>query len=101
MIAIAYAAIEVSDLNFFITVKVVNQTINLKDVLKFQPIKELEPAKFTDVFGDTFISGFLEGGEFNALVSMKVLNKEKVTDIKAAYVFNHNPSSIYSLLTMQ
>jgi len=28
--------------------------------------------------------GFLEGGEFNALVSMKVLNKEKMTDIKAS-----------------
>ena len=28
--------------------------------------------------------GFLEGGEFNALISMKVLNKEKVVEIKAA-----------------
>ncbi len=27
--------------------------------------------------------GFLEGGEFNAIVSMKVLNKEKKSDIEA------------------
>ena len=31
----------------------------------------------------SFISGFLEGGEFNALVSMKVRNKAKRTDIRA------------------
>ena len=30
-----------------------------------------------------FISGFLEGGEFNALVSMKVRNSAKRTDIRA------------------
>jgi hypothetical protein len=30
--------------------------------------------------------GFLEGGEFNALVSMKVLNKDKKTEIEAEYV---------------
>ncbi|KAH8597449.1 hypothetical protein B0O99DRAFT_739487 [Bisporella sp. PMI_857] len=73
-----------SDLNFFISVKVVNQTINMKDALIFKSIKDLPAAKFTDTFGDSFISGFLEGGEFNALVSMKVLNKEKITDIKAS-----------------
>lgn len=29
------------------------------------------------------VLGFMEGGEFNALVSMKVLNKEETTKIKA------------------
>ena len=29
------------------------------------------------------MSGFLEGGEFNALVSMKIHNKAKKTDIEA------------------
>ncbi|KAF5001944.1 hypothetical protein FGRMN_685 [Fusarium graminum] len=38
---------------------------------------------FVQVFGDCFISGFLEGGEFNALVSMKILNKDKKTEIAA------------------
>lgn len=74
-----------SDLNFYISVKVVNQTINFKDALTYNPLRSvgIDDKKFPEVYGDSFISGFLEGGEFNALVSMKVLNKAKMTDIKA------------------
>ncbi|KAF2442344.1 hypothetical protein P171DRAFT_314280, partial [Karstenula rhodostoma CBS 690.94] len=78
-----------SDLNFYISVKVVNQTINFKDALVYNPvrsIKEGDPKagdKFKKIFGDSFIAGFIEGGEFNALVSMKILNKAKKTDIQA------------------
>jgi len=71
-----------SDLNFYISVKVINQTINHVDSLKFNPvanhpIESMEEANFRKMFGDSFISGFIEGGEFNAVVSMKILNKEK------------------------
>ncbi|KAJ5646745.1 hypothetical protein N7490_003117 [Penicillium lividum] len=72
-----------SDLNFFISVKVVNQSINIKDALVFQGLPSVDDTNFRSVFGDTFISGFMEGGEFNALVSMKVLNKEKRMAIEA------------------
>ncbi|KAF0643184.1 hypothetical protein FPSE5266_07850 [Fusarium pseudograminearum] len=72
-----------SDLNFFISVKVINQSINIKDALIFQALPSVNDKNFVDVFGDCFISGFLEGGEFNALVSMKVLNKDKKTEIEA------------------
>ncbi|KAK6339825.1 hypothetical protein TWF718_009215 [Orbilia javanica] len=72
-----------SDLNFYISVKVVNQTINMKDALIYQPLNTVTASDFNKVFGDSFISGFIEGGEFNAVVSMKVLNKEKMTKIKA------------------
>ncbi|GME51320.1 Phenylacetyl-ligase [Neofusicoccum parvum] len=72
-----------SDLNFYISVKVINQTINIKDALKYQKLPSVNENNFTDIYGDSFLSGFLEGGEFNALVSMKVLNKERKTDIKA------------------
>ncbi|KAI8262808.1 hypothetical protein K4K58_000382 [Colletotrichum sp. SAR11_239] len=72
-----------SDLNFFISVKVINQSINIKDASVFQSLPSVNESKFTEVFGDCFISGFLEGGEFNALVSMKVLNQEQRTDITA------------------
>lgn len=34
--------------------------------------------------GDCFISGFTEGGEFNAIVSIKVNDKSKVSAVKAA-----------------
>ncbi|KLU89845.1 hypothetical protein MAPG_08814 [Magnaporthiopsis poae ATCC 64411] len=72
-----------ADLNYYISVKVVNQTINFKDALDYNPISKLRDENFAKVYGDSFISGFLEGGEFNALVSMKILNKAKKTDIQA------------------
>jgi hypothetical protein len=67
-----------ADLNFYISVKVINQTINDVDHLEFKPIKNtLEGDAFRTVYGDSFVSGFIEGCEFNAVVSMKILNKEK------------------------
>lgn len=72
-----------SDLNFYISVKVINQTLNFKDALVYNPLRSVDAANFQEVYGDSFISGFLEGGEFNALVSMKILNKAMLTDIKA------------------
>ncbi|KAJ4024669.1 hypothetical protein NW766_000909 [Fusarium irregulare] len=72
-----------SDLNFFISVKVINQSINIKDALVFQGLPSVDDTNFRSVFGDCYIAGFLEGGEFNALVSMKVVNKAKSMSIKA------------------
>ncbi|KAJ9115968.1 hypothetical protein QFC22_005111 [Naganishia vaughanmartiniae] len=72
-----------SDLNFYISVKVVNQSVNFRDALEFNRLDNIAEDDFTKTFGDSFISGFQEGGEFNALVSMKVLNKDKLMDIKA------------------
>ncbi|CAK1363810.1 hypothetical protein CB0940_04188 [Cercospora beticola] len=79
-----------SDLNFYISVKVINQSINWRDALIFNPIPSINTVdtsktqqEFNKVFGDSFISGFQEGGEFNAVVSMKILNKAKLTDIEA------------------
>jgi len=40
---------------------------------RFQRMKSLPPNMFHQVFGDCFISGFLSGGEFTALVSLKFL----------------------------
>ncbi|KAM3081835.1 hypothetical protein ACMFMG_004305 [Clarireedia jacksonii] len=74
-----------SDLNFYISVKVINQTLNFKDALLFNPISSKNENDFQQVYGDSFISGFLEGGEFNALISMKIFNKAKIPDIKAAF----------------
>jgi hypothetical protein len=74
-----------SDLNFYISVKVINQTINFKDALVYNHMRSCEPGSdnWIRVYGDSFISGFVEGGEFNAIVSMKVHNKAKLLDIKA------------------
>ena len=49
---------EQSDLNFYISVKIINQSVNLKDALKYQPIDSVNESNFAAVYGDTFISGF-------------------------------------------
>lgn len=73
-----------SDLNYIVTVKVTNETSPVADRMTFNPIAELDNKRFTDVFGDCFISGFTEGGEFSAIISIKVSDKAKVSAVKAA-----------------
>jgi hypothetical protein len=73
-----------SDLNYIVTVKVTNETSPIADKMTFNPINELDNNNFTDVFGDCFISGFTEGGEFSAIVSIKVNDKSKISAVKAA-----------------
>ncbi|KAK0521496.1 hypothetical protein OC842_006758 [Tilletia horrida] len=72
-----------SDMNYFVSVRVINQSVNFKDALEYNPLPGLDPTDFRKVFGDCFISGFLEGGELNALITMKILNTDKARDIKA------------------
>ena len=70
-------------------VKVLNQTVNVKDQLDFYPLKHhqndkpISPFDFISVYGDSFISGFQEGGCFHAIVSMRSFDQNKITDIKA------------------
>ncbi|KAJ7822770.1 hypothetical protein B0H13DRAFT_1659452 [Mycena leptocephala] len=70
-----------SDLNYFIQVKVTNQQLVADDVTEFSPIANVSDADFTRVYGDSFISGFIEGGEFNALVSIKLKDRSKAKEI--------------------
>ncbi|RTE82404.1 hypothetical protein BHE90_003036 [Fusarium euwallaceae] len=71
-----------SDINFFVQVKVVNQAIIGEDYTEFQPVLPVG-ANFNEVYGDTYISGFEEGGELNALISVKVSDKNKTFAVKA------------------
>lgn len=79
-----------SDLNFLIQVTVLNQTVNVKDQLQFWPLNNSSPnsyvqnpESFTKTYGDTFISGFQEGGTFSAVVSIKAMENSNKTDIAA------------------
>ena len=72
-----------SNLNFFVQVKVTNQTVMAKDVLKFSPIPGISPDRFTETYGDCFVSGFIEGGELDAVISIKESNDAKLNSIKA------------------
>jgi hypothetical protein len=73
-----------SDLNYIITVKVTNSITIYPDEMTFNPLDGMNPKDFTEIFGDCFISGFLEGGEFSAIISIKVDDKSKLHEVKAA-----------------
>ena len=66
-----------SDINYFIQVRVTNQRIGNPNLTEFDPIPDLPDTEFARVYGDSFISGFTEGGEFNALVSIKLNDHTK------------------------
>ena len=46
-----------SDMNFMISVRVVNQIIMDHSLTEFVPIAGMKPDMFTQVYGDSFISG--------------------------------------------
>ncbi|KAK7454066.1 hypothetical protein VKT23_011579 [Stygiomarasmius scandens] len=72
-----------SDINYWIQVKVTTQQLVCPDLTQFSPIKDT-PSKleFTRVYGDSFISGFTEGGEFNAIVSIKLRDKTQAKEAR-------------------
>lgn len=70
-----------SDINYFIQVKVTNYRFDAPSLTDFAPMETLDKSKFTETYGDSFISGFTEGGEFNALVSIKLNDSSKKKDI--------------------
>jgi hypothetical protein len=73
-----------SDLNAVISVKVVNQTRNLQDNVSFHEIgvQKMDNTQFHEVYGDTFISGFIEGGDLHGIVSIKTIDASKRTEVK-------------------
>ncbi|KAI3531206.1 hypothetical protein CSPX01_14339 [Colletotrichum filicis] len=72
-----------SDISFMISVKVVNQVIYDHSLTKFDPIPEVKAENFSEVYGDSYISGFQEGGEFTAVISIKAKDRQKAASIKA------------------
>lgn len=75
--------------------KVVNQTISIENEAQFQPFGDelLTSSQFNEVYGDSYISGtwvpahkaiqilnigstgFVEGGDFTGIISIKVLDR--------------------------
>lgn len=79
--------IQDSQLNYMVSVKVSNDSERVQEHMEFQPIEGLPPEKFTQVYGDCFISDFLDGGEFQAIISIKVNDKSKLRKVKEAVDF--------------
>ncbi|KAJ2993958.1 hypothetical protein NUW58_g1681 [Xylaria curta] len=73
-------ALKESDATYDITVNVTNQRLEAPQVTQFSPIKNIEPSRFNEVYGDCFISGFLEGGLFHAVVNCKRIDQKEMLD---------------------
>lgn len=86
-----------ADINYLIYVKAVSQPPEppQQEIMRFQRIKNLPADGFHRVFGDCFISGFLEGGEFTALVSISITDEARALEgdaaIKAQYATAAKP----------
>jgi hypothetical protein len=73
-----------SELNYIVSVIVNNDALAAADDMEFLEIPGLPLDRFTEVYGDSFISGFTEGGEFNAVISVKLNDKSKHKAVKQA-----------------
>ena len=73
-----------SDLNYVVSVIVNNDARASSNDMQFNEIDKLPFERFTEVYGDSFISGFVEGGQFNAVISVKVHDKSKFKAVKQA-----------------
>ncbi|KAF8245985.1 hypothetical protein K440DRAFT_662481 [Wilcoxina mikolae CBS 423.85] len=75
-----------ADINFLIYVKAISQPPSppQQENIRFQRVKNLPQESFNRVFGDCFISGFLEGGEFTVLVSISIAEEVKAKEGEAA-----------------
>ncbi|KAF8543476.1 hypothetical protein BDD12DRAFT_820598 [Trichophaea hybrida] len=75
-----------ADINFLIYVKAISQPPSppQQENMRFQRVKNLPQESFNRIFGDCFISGFLEGGEFTVLVSISIAKEVKEKEGEAA-----------------
>ncbi|TIC94346.1 hypothetical protein CH35J_009737 [Colletotrichum higginsianum] len=71
-------------INFLVSITVVNEVVEDYSLTKFDHIPDVKPEHFAEVYGDSFISGFQEGGEFTAVISIKAKDRQKASIIKAS-----------------
>lgn len=70
-----------SQVKYSIHVQVTNQKLVAHDVTEFTPIPNVTASKFNEVYGDCFISGFLEGGVLNALIMKEAEDHNDISTI--------------------
>ncbi|KAM0548474.1 hypothetical protein ACHAPJ_009960 [Fusarium lateritium] len=73
-----------ADVNYVITVHVTNQRLIADDVTEFCPIDNIQEGQFTDIYGNCFISGFIEGGDFTAVVSITTADTIKKNSLSGS-----------------
>ncbi|KAK6354949.1 hypothetical protein TWF696_004077 [Orbilia brochopaga] len=88
------ADIKKADITYLVHVKVVNQRLIADDVTEFAPIDHIEPGQFTEIYGDCFISGFIEGGEFDAIVTITTEDTIKKNSLSGSLELSANISGV-------
>lgn len=65
-----------ADVNVLVSVKVMSRSFTTSAPSDFQSIHDFDPRMdvFHDAFGDSFISGFVEGGYFVGIISIRCLD---------------------------
>lgn len=86
--------IKKADIKYLIHVKVINQRLVADNMTEFCPIDHIEPGQFTDVYGDCFISGFVEGGEFDALITITTEDTLKKNSLSGGLELSANFSGV-------
>lgn len=66
-----------------VKVSVTNQTSTNSPNCTFNKVDGVNASNFLAIYGDHFISGFIEGGEFTAIVSVNCLDKSATNEIQA------------------
>ncbi|KAK3984473.1 hypothetical protein QBC44DRAFT_388282 [Cladorrhinum sp. PSN332] len=74
-----------SDLNAIVSVKVINQTTELLNTAVFKQPDNMtfnSTADFFRIYGNCYISGFIEGGDLTGIVSAKILDVSNKSEIE-------------------
>ncbi|KAF5539435.1 hypothetical protein FMEXI_8924 [Fusarium mexicanum] len=79
-------------IKYLVHVKVTNQRLIAENITEFAPIDNIDPGQFTDIYGDCFISGFIEGGEFDALVTITTEDTIKKNSLSGGLELSANVS---------
>ncbi|CAM1503263.1 Fc.00g080390.m01.CDS01 [Cosmosporella sp. VM-42] len=86
--------IKQADIKYLVHVKVTNQRLIADNITEFAPIDNIEPGQFTEIYGDCFISGFIEGGEFDALVTITTEETIKKNSLSGGLELSANFSGL-------
>ncbi|KAK6497175.1 hypothetical protein TWF506_004650 [Arthrobotrys conoides] len=76
--------IKTADVRYSLNVKVTNQRLVADEMTQFVPIPHIEAGQFTEIYGDCFISGFIEGGVFDALITITTADTKKKNSLSGS-----------------
>ncbi|KAF5660128.1 hypothetical protein FHETE_9100 [Fusarium heterosporum] len=99
--------IKAADLNLLVSVQVMTQTLTLDSSARFQPLEGQGPciSEFNEIYGDSYISGFITGGEFRSIISIRCLDRNgkdaAIREIKQAINRNIDGAGLDGLSALE